>query len=746
MLNSKEIKEFLDDAKLNSETFILEEGKEKDEIAAIAKARGYVMGGRDLGFIKNVYAFTGIPNNNKAILNEKGFLKALPTMIGKPINLDHRREQVIGHLLDYRYVVKDKKCISYGVIYKSVFTDVWDKIVKLFKEKKLTTSYEIWSPEEKRKFNADGTFELEDMEIAADAILFKGKPAFEDAKVLEIACEYLKNNKDLVFASDNYKCLDLIISGEKPECRQCGKCKIKQAEITTEVKKEETIVPEIKPDVKIKCSNCQAEIDLMKTIEYKPGFVKCPNCFAILNRQTGEMIYPPQIRNFKAICPVCKIDNWLILSNTEEKAAVQCNTCAKKYNLLFAPDENFIREKFKAVYIGSTSCLQCNYTIAYSGVSNVREKKLKCDRCGLEFDYNLDKINSYKKIKNIKLFDETVKASLEGGEEKVEAIILTEFHSFVDVENFDELEKSYLTDEYAEDFETAENAKKMTYEEKQGLSDDDFAVVVKVENKKTGEIRKIRKYPINDEAHVRNALQRLGQQPAQDTLKSLGVSIEEVKKKILSRAKKLGMADLLKRYESAEELAVIVPSSQVSTESVLPASSITPIVATELAVSVPPIVSPTVVEIVPVESSTSFTVSTIESPIIIVNAEIELLKANQISEKENLTKAMEKIAEELVIAKKEIVEANQKVDFYKANAKDIIVRRGELGKISSELSDEDILNDDKFELAKLKINLITAKEAGIMDDKVGDKRDDQGINYLDEHCRKIKQIPVYNIK
>jgi hypothetical protein len=47
---------------------------------------------------------------------------------------------------------------------------------------------------------------------------------------------------------------------------------------------------------------------------------------------------------------------------------------------------------------------------------------------------------------------------------------------------------------------------------------------------------------------VRNALARLAQAPTQESLKALGVSIEEVKNKILRRAKKLGMTELLKRH------------------------------------------------------------------------------------------------------------------------------------------------------------------------------------------------------
>lgn len=107
-----------------------------------------------------------------------------------------------------------------------------------------------------------------------------------------------------------------------------------------------------------------------------------------------------------------------------------------------------------------------------------------------------------------------------------------------------------------------EDAKKLKYEERQKLSDDDFAVVVTVKNKITGEPRKIRMFPIQDESHVRNALARLPQ--AAETLKKLGISQEEVLKKILKRAKELNMTELLKKYEKAEDAQVTPEPAQVT--------------------------------------------------------------------------------------------------------------------------------------------------------------------------------------
>jgi hypothetical protein len=152
-------------------------------------------------------------------------------------------------------------------------------------------------------------------------------------------------------------------------------------------------------------------------------------------------------------------------------------------------------------------------------------------------------------------------------EEKPEKKFSERRNTIVDIK---ELELSNFSDEELKEFtslleaneneEGIEESKRMTYQEQKALPDDMFAVVVTVKNKVTGEPRKIRMFPINDEAHVRNALARLGQPAPQATLKKLGVNIESVRKKILKRAKELKMTQLLERYKSASDLSDIEKS------------------------------------------------------------------------------------------------------------------------------------------------------------------------------------------
>lgn len=101
-----------------------------------------------------------------------------------------------------------------------------------------------------------------------------------------------------------------------------------------------------------------------------------------------------------------------------------------------------------------------------------------------------------------------------------------------------------------------EEAKKLTTEQRNALPDSDFALIQERDGKK------IRRFPINDEAHVRNALARLPQ--AKD------ISEEEKKSalaKILKKAKELNMTELLKKYEkSSEEIQTVVKTDETKTE------------------------------------------------------------------------------------------------------------------------------------------------------------------------------------
>lgn len=414
-----QMQEFLQDFEATSELYILDEGKEKNELVAIAKTKGInLRDNRDLSGFKTIYTFANKANANKARLPKEVLLKALPSMIGKPVDIDHNRRYVVGHYIDYRYIEKGEMVVAYGVFYKSNFGEEWDTVLKLFASKKLTTSYEIWCPKEKRRLLPDGTYELLQQEIAGGAILFKETPAFEDAKMLELAKQYSSALVDEMVYAKTYCSSDIIIGGGDVACVDCGKCKHlpETADIPpSKVQPPITIVPPLTP-VKITCFNCQKEFDITQTSEYKMGTEKCPNCFAIL-KQDGTMIYPPQIIDFHVLCPSCQINKWLILSKTENDTKVKCLQCSKEYEMTFTKHQ--ISEdinKLNFVYSGMTNCYQCNQPIDFYSVSSLKQKEIKCHKCGLQFLFDTSK-NYNKKITKISEIDNKLKSSEKGGPE-----------------------------------------------------------------------------------------------------------------------------------------------------------------------------------------------------------------------------------------------------------------------------------------------------------------------------------------
>lgn len=715
-LTNVEIREFLSTSGLTNEIEFLEEGKEKNELLESARKRGIIISkdDRDLGVIKTIYCFTTKANKNKVRLPKKEFVKVFPQIIGRPMDYGHNRRFILGFYIDYRYILKDEKAIAYAIFFKSVYPELWKRAKKLQKAKKLSSSFEIWSPEDEREYLSDGTYYLHDIAIAGGALIFEDEeePAFKDAKVLSMASKEVQeciDDKCLVYASkydnehiitssgdyfkdsvkENYK---KIQEDKKLQAEKIAEPKpeVKEAEPKVEVKREEKPIEEnpkteIEQPVvnKIKCSNCGEEFEF-NGIEVE---VKCAKCFAILDKE-GKMKYPPQIKDFKVLCPSCNIDNWRILSRNETELELKCMSCAKNYKATFKKEKpNETIKKFSFVYMSSARCYQCGHNISISGISGLKTRDIKCPKCGLEFSYNIteEKYKTFTKIEEIQKGapEKASQKSLEQGGTKVMEFKLetSKYHRYVD--DFDKLEAT-LSDDYGES-KKVEVAKRLTTEQRNALPDSMFAVVIRVKDKRTGKTRKIRMYPINDEAHVRNALARLGQPAPQATLKRLGVSIEKVRAKILSRARQLKMTTLLERYKKASEIKKVeVKKAEKAIKQ--PKAKETP-----KAEVTPKAVETPKAEIAPQAEEIANT-----------NIKLELYK-------KAIYKAVSKIRDLKKKNKKAKEDAEIKVAFYKTNAEEINKRRAEVGDFGRGISDEDILKDENF--AKIKADKENAKIA-----------------------------------
>ena len=206
--------------------------------------------------------------------------------------------------------------------------------------------------------------------------------------------------------------------------------------------------------------------------------------------------------------------------------------------------------------------------------------------------------------------------------------------------------------------EDVDEGKKLTYKQRTNITDDLFAVIKEVKNKVTGEPRKIRMFPVADPAHVRNALARLAQTKVKETLRSLGVSIDSVKQKILKRARELNMKDLLDRYEKAtvEEQAKLFKE--------------------------------TIEEVAKLRTDSEAKdkdVATLKESVTAKDAELATLK----TELDTVKKTAETATAEIARRDKEIRDA------------EIAKRKTDLGDIAKDMTDEDVMNEDKYKIAKL---------------------------------------------
>jgi hypothetical protein len=407
-----QLETFLDDFENNSEIIFLEDAKQTNELFEVAKAKGILAeGSRDLAVFKAIYTFADKQNENGVTIPEEELLRKLPTVIGKPVTLEHVRRFVIGFVIDYRYLAKEKTAIIYGIIFKNCFKGEWEKAVKLLKEHKLGVSSEIWSPKSKRIYTSEKEYKINDIEFAGCTIVFtdkKNKPAFEDATVLEMAKKNYEEQEELIFA---------MLNKEKIETLSCGKCKDgKECNLCESLltATQEVVTPVVPPvntqpnKMKIICQHCSHNFEHL-FIQGQNNPINCPNCQAILD-QSGKIIYPPQIKNFDLSCQGCQArNNWLTLSSKDNEAKVECNSCHKQYILKFKniPEEYYkLLEKFTFLRTGKIGCIQCGTYNNFEIPSSQKKVEVKCKKCGLPFSFDIEeiikrdieKVEDYKEI------------------------------------------------------------------------------------------------------------------------------------------------------------------------------------------------------------------------------------------------------------------------------------------------------------------------------------------------------------
>lgn len=649
-IKETEINDFLRDFEDNSETMLLTEASKQNEIITIAKNKGILLKDSfDLAGFKCVYAFVDKKNDNGDLLPKEELLRILPTLIGKPINLEHIRRNIVGMYIDYRYIEKESKIIAYGIFFKNVFSGEWEQFKKLLKQKKLKTSYEVWNDEEKEEKLSNGTRVLHDLQIAGGAILFRGKPAFEGCSVLAIAKKNLENtesrkltyaclNKDGLCSLENKKGLSLITASED--------------KLATPIVPTTPVTQPVSNDLKIICSNCATNFEY-NFVAGATSQIKCPNCFAILDK-IGKMIYPPQVRDFELSCSKCQVrNNWLILTKNDTEAKVKCLSCASEYKVEFKKSDFSIKhiKVLRMLREVKVRCLQCGTMNEQTIPSTQKKIDIKCKKCGLNFSFD----TAFKRKREIERID-SINKEVKKEDNKVEE----ELYSI-------ETAKLELSKEEVDTIESLQEiveGQKLELKERKTIPDNMFAVVL-TKKGKSGKLLKIRKYPIDTKDRVRSALRYLGMPRNQATLRKLGVSVKAVLRKILRRAKELGMTELLKRRAKAMDRKILRKAVSKIRESRKEAT--------------------------------------------LAKAKLEKFTggikkfAGKIKDLRNKNKDYElKVAslnEDLVEVKKNTI----------ATATKVLKRREELGDFAKDLTDKDLVDETKYKLAKAK-KIIAEKE------------------------------------
>jgi len=370
-------------------------------------------------------------------------------------------------------------------------------------------------------------------------------------------------------------------------------------------------------------------------------------------------------------------------------------SCTKQYTVDFAkPEGNEFLDKMNFVYTGSVSCPQCSASIAISGMSKAQEHDVKCSKCKLGFKVDTAEIDKYKSIDKItELIPEPVKPEeTEGKEEEKEMTEETknkeeETKTEVKAEDKETKEAVETTVEVKEEVKTDDKVEEPTKEEEAPKATDE-----KVETEeKTEVVEKSSVEKEEAENKSEEASEESTNTPPEESETPQDNSAEEESNE---------EAQVETTEESSEE-------KETSTEAVEKAS--------EDSIKLRKLLDRAVAKIVSMKKEQTLTKASLETT---ANEELEKVKE----------------------------EAKAKIELYKANAKTIIERQASLGDHAKNLSEEDILNDDKFarikaekENAELKAQLETSS------DVVGTKTSNEDKDYkkiqdeINEKAFNVKQ-------
>lgn len=674
---NERVKILFEDMSYGTTYRFLETGKDDNELITVGKKRGLVLPSPDIAIFKGQYAMVDKENLNKCTLSEDQVKQSLATLVGKAIDVDHYRGTVRGWWVDS--YLENGWIYSYGAFWKSNFEEDYNDIKKKMEKGEIKLSFEAYG---EKQYTSDKSYNLVDIHFAGGAILDVTNPAFPEAKILEFAKvleigapkdNVSKNIKSEELAQFHTYDMDtvsrLISEVDCLECQEKGYSDILSIDF-------------VNSNAKIKCLNCNAEMD----VNLSP--------MAKLTKKA---------RQIKSIKTIAKTSTSVDIKS--DKNSMVSNLCFRTAT----PDE--IISIFETSSLDDM-ILEVAYMneIEYVNFEEARYNDYDMDvirRIMYEAEKPKGEQDSYPVIESVDFKNQKVVVRYEPTNTIVEIDLSVKPKTTTITSNI-------------------ENAKKLTTEERNKLPDDMFAVVKVVENKTTKKPRKIRMYPIYDEPHVRNALSRIAQEGPKQTLEKMGIDIDTVKKKILKRAKELNMKTLLEKYNKAsvEELvqtfAKEVVGRELTSEELIKAYNIVEYKK-----------SPGTSNDTSVQNTKGKSTGT---PTSLVSADVdeaklkeaikEVSKGEETNMKTNDNTEDIKVKEaELAKVKSELEKANAKIlelqtkldEIEKAKVQAMIKsRREELGEeFAKDLNDEQIMNDDKFTIAKQNKEIASLKAKDI---------------------------------
>lgn len=191
-------------------------GADSEELIKLAKKKGIVLPSDHLGAFKTVYARIGDANRNGVRLSREAVEKALPSLIGSQVNINHWRQNwTCGSIFWAKINDNDEIEVGFS-FFKDIYKKEFDIASALFEDGELTVSFELNANPDAIEYHDDGTRTLNDVTFVGCGLLLDENPAEPTAIVFEMAkrrvMELIRNDTpELVYAKEAViNCQDLL--------------------------------------------------------------------------------------------------------------------------------------------------------------------------------------------------------------------------------------------------------------------------------------------------------------------------------------------------------------------------------------------------------------------------------------------------------------------------------------------------------------------------------------------------------